>query len=151
MSDFSNDYLALEGLLISRLIDQVPALTDILGAADLDGVTDSQVAVPSAHIIYLGDQVPEGKNSQSGCSQIVYQRWLVYLVVRNLRSPVTGADNRADAGPLITQVNTKLQGWKPSTEFGELLRITPPPVRYHGGNGYFPLAYKARITTRGSS
>jgi hypothetical protein len=74
---------------------------------------------------------------------------VVYLVVRNLRTTVTGADNRAEAGPLITQVNAKLQGWKPSAEFGELLRITPPPVRYRHGNGYFPLAYKARTISRG--
>ena len=149
MSSLIDDYLALETLLIDRLTDQVPALDEALSAADLDGITDAQVNTPSAHVIYLGDLVPEGAKFNSGCSQIVDQRWLVWVVVRNLRTTITGADNRADAGPLLVTINAALQGWKASPEFGELKRITPPAVRYRNGNGYFPLAYKARITSRG--
>jgi len=143
-----DNYLDIENALIERLKSEVPAFFDVLGWVDLPSVRDSSLPDSAALVIYNGDIIPVGASAGKGAVQKVVQRWMVVVVVRNVRDMQGGADARTDAGLLITQVLKALSGWQPLPESRELVRVNAPKPDFNDGFGYFPLAFEAIIITR---
>lgn len=146
------DYLAAEALIIARLTAQVPELRAVLGAAELDGLAEAQQQTPNAQVLYEGDALPGAEGSRAGnaAAQVVLQRWLVIVCVRNRRDAKAGAGARQAAGPIVSKVIAALQGHQLSTDFRALRRITPPRSApgYSAGFAYFPLAFEAQLMTQ---
>ena len=105
-----DNYLALEGLLIARLRDQIPDIPS-QGVKDLAGV--KTLALPNASLfVYLVGDHP-GETADLGANQQIRQSWTVEVVVRNTFQAATGAGARQEAGPLLAQVIRALSGWTP--------------------------------------
>ncbi|WP_212679719.1 phage tail terminator protein [Undibacterium rivi] len=141
----STDYLQLEDVLVDRLKTDMTGLRAVMTATDLASVQDARQVAPAAHVIYIGDQIGEGSQSQgsTGASQVVTQHWMVVLVVKFAGTPTTGKGNRKIAGPLITQLLKSLSGWQPPNKsFSTLRRINAPKVGYDNGFAYYPFAFK---------
>lgn len=143
------NYLSAEALIKARLSEAARDLPRVLAAADLDGVIEKSQTTPAIHLVSLPDSIPQGKNDSAVRSknQIVYQRWMVVIVVKN----VSTADRlREDAGPYISGTIKALQGWPPSAEHGHLHRVEAPyRPTYRNGFGYFPLLFTTKIITTG--
>ena len=145
------NYLAVESLIIDRLTAEVPALRAVLSADALTDLTEGVQTTPAAYVLYDGDDVPstDGKRAGDGARQLVSQRWLVVLAVRNARG---GADAREDAGPLLTQILAALAGYHPQPAppaqvYRPLKRAQAPRPGYHAGYGYFPLLFTTEVLT----
>lgn len=138
-----DDYLALEDQLVNRVKLSLPELKAVLTATDLASIQDDRKNELSAHVVYLGDDIPEGPDSQgsAGKIQVVIQNWLVVLVVK-FAGTATGKGNRKVAGPLISKLLLGLQGWQPAGSFKPLRRANAPRVIYSNGFGYYPFAFK---------
>lgn len=145
------DYLALEGLIIARIeaaAGVALGLRRLCGAADLDGVKAEGQVTPAVYVLYAGERVP-AERTQQGAVQIIEQRWLAVLALKNRRDTRTGEAWRREAGPMLTRLNTALQGWRPSREYGPLIKAAAPGPGFEAGFGYFPLAYHSRIVLKG--
>jgi len=144
-----DNYLSVEPLIKARLQEAARELPKVLAADDLEGVKEASQMTPAIHLLNLPDYIPQGKGDSAirGKSQIVHQRWLTVIVVKNVRD---AAALRQAAGPLISGVIKALQGWKPSKEHGEMYRKDAPYRQtYRNGFGYFPLLFTTRIITTG--
>jgi hypothetical protein len=143
------NYLSVEALITDRLKEPARSLPQVLSAGDLEGVKEASQKHPAIHLINLPDAIPNGKNDSAvnGKNQIVQQRWMVVIVVKNVS---TSAKLREDAGPIISGAIKALQGWKPSPEHGHMLRKDAPYRQtYRNGFGYFPLLFTTQIITTG--
>lgn len=134
-------FLALEPDLVQRIETAVivPGLK-VLTAAQLAGVQANAQPVPAVHVIYDGFATLRAEN---GLAEIV-ERWLTVVAVRNVRSARSGADARADAGPILDGVFAALYGWQVSG-VKPLQPILPPRPGFDAGFGYYPLAWAARL------
>ena len=145
------DYLALEGLIIARIETAVSAdlgLRRIAGAADLDGAKTEGQVTPAVYVLYGGERVPAERTHQ-GAVQVIEQRWLAVLALKNRRDTRTGEAWRREAGPMLTRLNACLQGWRPDRDHGPLIKAAAPGPGFEAGFGYFPLAYHSRIVLKG--
>lgn len=143
------DYLAAEAAIIGRLKEQVAGFAGVLGAGDLGAVEEKSQQTPAAHVLYDGDVVAGGGDGRGGnnAAQMVMQRWMVVVAVRNARDPLGGTGARADAGPLITGVIRALSGWAPTEFHRPLRRVQAPRPGYNKGFAYFPLVFEGQILT----
>lgn len=146
-----SNYLALEPLIIARLQSQVTGLRAVLSADDLADLATGVQTTPAAYVLYDGDDVPAtpAMRAGDGARQLITQRWLVVLAVRNARG---GADAREDAGPLLSQCLTALAGHHlqptpPAHIFRPLKRAQAPRPGYADGFGYFPLLFTTEVMT----
>lgn len=110
MTALTDNWLAAEPLLVSRIKQQATGLRAVYTAADLaalEAPADPRAsALPAAHILYAGDQLVEV--ADNGEAEVVDQIWCVAIVARNDR----GADAlRAEVGPLVSQVLQAMAGW----------------------------------------
>lgn len=142
------DYLSAEPLIVDRLRLQVAAVPDpnVMTAADLSGVEQRAQHTPALHIIYDGDE-PAGESGQSeaGDAQVIWQRWLVVVAVRNVRDTTGGAGARAMAGPLLVSVIQALAGWRPSVDHSPMIRSSAPRPVFDAGFAYYPQLYRTAI------
>ena len=139
---------AVEPLIIARLKERVPGLRSVDGALDVMDAISGSRPPPAAAVIWDGESVPRGDTHQVGGEQIVEQRWLVVLGIRNVRAAATGGGLRDEAGPLLLQINATLQGWRPGLGFGRLSKAGAPPPHYQDGYAFFGLRYAVRIVMR---
>jgi hypothetical protein len=139
-----DDYLSAEDLLTAR-IQAVTGIVSVLSAASLPGLAETAQKTPCVHVLYDGDRIGEGKNAQ-----IIHQRWLAVLAIRNARD-ATGQASREQAGPLLSALIQQLQGWKPSPQHGLLVRIEAPEPAYTPNFAYFPLAFETALATTGAT
>lgn len=151
-----DDYLILENLLVARIKEAMPDLKAVMTAMDLSKVSAGSKVEPAAHVIYLGDEIGEGANSQggTGVAQVVTQIWMVVLVVKFAGTVTTGKGNREKAGPLIAQLLKALSGWQPADGVARvplttLRRTHAPKVGYDNGFAYYPYAFKTTHVTLG--
>ncbi|ATG73679.1 hypothetical protein AN401_07250 [Zobellella denitrificans] len=151
------DYLAAEGLIVTRLEAQLADVAGlkILRPADLAGVAELAQHTPAVHVLYGGDVVSTPPTVDQGNYQPLRQRWLVVLAVRNATrtggGQLTGQQVRESAGPLLSQIIAALGGWRPGQGYGPLVRVAAPAPAYRpGGYGYFPLQYETVLLTRAS-
>jgi len=137
----------VEAALIAHIGDTVGSLKKVLGAADLAGVQERQQVTPAVHVIYQGDDVPTGQHDRGyfGSPQVVHQRWLVAVAVRNVRGIREGTAMREEAGPILAQVITALEAWQPPAPWRPMKRAPSPPPWYSNGFGYFPLLFTTEV------
>ena len=140
------NYLAAESLIVARLKAQVSGIAHHLTAADLAGVREERQHTPATHTLYDGDDL--GDRAGDGLAQLIRQRWMVVVAVKNARDTRRGAAARAEAGRHITAVLQALAGWSPGTGLGPLVRIPGPrPAFSPGGYAYFPFTFHTVIDT----
>lgn len=143
------DHLALGALLVARIRDRVADLPLVEQLHDVDAIEERLNARRAgAIVVYDGDRL--GETAGRGAAQIVHQRWLVVLAVRNARGADTGEGARAQAGPLITALLTALQGWQPGADHRPLVRVAAPAPGYSPAFAYYPLAFEAPISVIGA-
>lgn len=144
------DYLVVGGLIVQRLREQVPELQLVEQLQDMDNIEERlQARRVGALVIYDGDRL--GDTAGRGAAQVVHQRWLVVLAVRNARGADTGAGARATAGPLLSVVLTVLSGWQPSDAHRPLARVAAPRPGYSPAFAYYPLAFEAAMPILGAA
>lgn len=143
------DYLAPWDLIMERLRDQVPELQAVLSAPDLAAIREDQQRTPNAQVMYDGDDVASGDGASAGrgAAQVVYQRYLVYLCVRNVRDPGRLAGAFGEAGPLVSKIIKALAGWQPSSDFRPLRRTSAGKPLYSPGYVYFPVGFSTQLIT----
>lgn len=144
-----DDYLAAEGRIRDHLETELADLAGlkVLSAADLAGVTEGAQHTPALHVIYMGDAVPQA-DAVDQPYQVLRQRWMVVVAVRNARTQRSGQAVREDAGPILSRVIRALSGWRPGQGLGALARTTAPaPAFTPGGFGYFPLQFETVLMT----
>lgn len=148
------DYLSAEAAIIARLKDPVLAIgfKDVPGAGELAGIEETTQQTPAAHVIYDGDTLPGGSGSNAGnnSAQVVVQRWLVVIAVRNVRDVKGGSGARAEAGTLISKVIAALSGWSPTNSHRPMRRVQGPRPGYNKGFAYFPLMFETQLFTGGA-
>lgn len=144
------DYLAAEELIITRLGPSGKNVTrHILSATDLAGVDEQKQLTPAVFVLYDGDRLGDSAGRNSG--QMIYQKWLLIVAVRNVKGQKTGKGARDEAGPIITKVLDAMLGWSPGTDYQPMQRVVAPRPGYSpGGYAYFPLAFETRVTTGGT-
>lgn len=138
------DYLGAEPALLAR-VSAIPGIHSVLSAADLSDLAETAQRTPAVHVLYMGDEVNEGR-----LAQVVKQRWMIVLAVRHARDK-SGSHARETAGPLLSALLDSLQGWRPTEWHEAMVRINAPEPAYTPGYAYFPLQFEALMTTKGAS
>ncbi|WP_027671304.1 phage tail terminator protein [Rheinheimera baltica] len=140
MLDIAEDYLATEQHL-EAVLKNIEGLRKVYCSADMAEVTDKTQATPCAHVIYMGDKVPE--SVQAGSLIHVTQTWLVVLAVR--LSP----DSSKEAGKLLARTLRGIQQNSFVQGIGPLNRVNAParPL-LKSGFGYYPLAFEVRFRVK---
>lgn len=145
------NYLEAEEGILLRLKDQIADLKGVYGMADLASVRDRAANLaPCVCVVYDGDTIPGGEGGRGGQgeAQTVLQRWIAWLIVRNVNNVHEGVAVRAEAGPLMSAVIKALAGHKPGTSFGRGLRRTSAPrVLYDAGVMHIPVAFELPLIT----
>lgn len=138
----TDNWFWFEPLAVARLKEKLPDLASkVFTAAEFPGLQDNEVPpAPALHLVYIGDR--EGRKSARQDLEIVAQRWAVVIVVRNVRNLTRGEGLREDAGPLIMQVVTALQGWRPVTASDPVRRLGSLGARYVNGFLYTPMIFE---------
>lgn len=140
------DYLSAGPLIIAR-IKAKTGIEDVRPARELAGIAESAIRSPSVFVVYGGDTL--GANGGRGQAQVVRQRWVVVLAVRNATQGDGGEATATEAGPLITELLESLQGWEPSTNHGPLERKQAQQPGYSPAFAYYPLAFDCQLFTIG--
>ena len=144
-----DNYLKIEGLLKEKLRDCVSDAKAVYSVSDLAAIQEKAQVTPALHVLYSGDQLPgaDGNQTGTGRGQMVFQRWMVVIAVRNVRDVQGGEGVRESAGALISSVIKAVQGWNPSCEFRNFKRVSAPTPVFNAGFGYFPLAFEIQLVT----
>lgn len=135
-------FTAAEPLIVGRVREAVPALRDVLTAAEIEDIADSRQAVPAAHVLYSGYEVLKHNPSAAR----IRTTWAVVIVTRNRGAKSDGAPARDKADPILDDVAGALIGWKPDTNHSSLTLVSGAEPFYLGAYGYFPLAFQTETT-----
>ena len=142
-----DDFLSAEGLITDRLKAAAPQLESVYTAQDLASAGEGAQRTPAAHVML--DGLAPGEVRADGINARWTQTWGIVVAVRNAnpRNP-SGAHNAA--GPVLTEVLTALQGWRPSEDHSPL-EPTSSSYRptYRAGFAYMPLAFETRLIIKG--
>lgn len=143
------NYLEAEQLIKAKLETELASNSPkvhVKTAADIAGIEEDSQRTPAVYIVYDGDTV--GEDAGYGQSNIVKQRYMAVITVRNKSTIRSGEKTREDAGELLSQVISILSGWKPGNGYSELKRVDSIPPGYSAGFGYFPVAFEiTKVTT----
>lgn len=141
------DYLAAEPLIVARLRDQVHELRQVLPLEDVTRLPESAVASPMAYVVYDGDEVVEGEGrARQGASQLVRQRWLVVLGIRNAAQAARDrVPTHGTAGALIAKAIAALAGWQCAPFRAPLYRVNAPRVSYGANFALYPLMFAGEL------
>jgi hypothetical protein len=143
-------YFAAEPLIVARVRAQMPALKQVFGMADLATLRDNATQfAPCVCVVYDGDEIPQAESARAGAgaAQVVLQRWVTWLIVRNVREAQRGEATREDAGPLLSSLISALAGWQPEASFRPLRRGPSPRPLYQVGTLHFPVLFLAPLVT----
>lgn len=140
MLDIAEDYLATEEHF-ETVLAQVTGLKKVYCSADMAEVTDKTQVTPCAHVIYLGDKVPE--SVAAGSLTHVTQTWMIVLAVRLSR------ESSKEAGQLLARTLRAVQKNSFVQGIGPLNRVnaTARPL-LKGGFGYYPLAFEVKFRVK---
>lgn len=140
-----DNLLALEALIVNKLKQDLNGFNQISGMPDLETIKSNVLQfTPACWISWDGDKVES--TSAGGMDSKINQRWLVFIVVRNVSELIKGAASRNEAGLLMMQVYRALQGWQPQG-YTELVRATAPAPVYSAGLLIAPLAFETTFIT----
>jgi hypothetical protein len=139
----TDNYLAAEKIIVEHLRANVPDINDVLSVTDLVGIDEISQPAPAIYVAFNGDSPVE--DAKWGMAQSFLQRWMIWLVVRNLRGP---GHERHDAGKLSAQIIDALGPNRPP-EFKQTIRRTGigSPIRKESGYTYYPFQYELLVVT----
>lgn len=144
MSLPTEDFLALEPLIVDRLKARCPAARAVLSVDDLADVAERSQTAPALHVVYGGFRVSGGADSAR--SAVTEQRWLVVVVTRcSAQRGAAPAETRARSGVLAREALAALMGWRPVPGMRPLALATPPNPIFSKGMAYIPLAFTALV------
>ena len=133
----SDNFLALEALLVDRLTRQLTPGTSVLTAAQFAGMTTPQS--PAVYVTFESYRPGERK----GAVLPVEQTWQTVAVVRNAKT-LREAGMRDQAGPILSEIIAALYRWSPEG-FRPLDLVAAPGPVYDNGFAFFPLAWSATL------
>jgi len=140
----TEDFLALETLIIARLKALCPAARAVLSVDDLADVAERSQTAPALHVVYGGFRVNSA--TDNGRSAVTEQRWLVIAVTRcSAQRDAAPAEARARSGVLAREALAALMGWRPAPGMRPLTLSTPPNPIFSNGMAYIPLAFTALV------
>lgn len=139
--------LAALPAIISRLKAECPDLREVYDSADSAAVTERQMPTPNAHVIYGGYAVAgsEGTRAGFGKAQIITQRFLVWISVKNARDQASKKETLLQAGVLFMGVFKALAGWTPIVGMKPLRMVSPPGAIYTAAFAYIPIAFQGDL------
>ena len=138
------DLFSAQALIITQLTEQVPELRVVRGARDLPSIRERPGTTPAAYVLYDGQDAGVG----AGREQVVEQKWLVVVVIRNARDALFGQGERQEGGPVLLHICQPLLGWQPGPEYGALSLIHTPAPSFNEGFGFYPLRFATRMVLR---
>ena len=133
--------------VVSRLKQLVPDLAMVIAAPDVETALESQVTSPAAHVIYDGYAVPGASTARAGAgqTQVLIQRLLVIIAVKNARDQARKREAIDMAGELFIGCFVALAGWSPLVQARPLRLATAPRPLYGPAWAYVPLAFECEI------
>ncbi|MEZ3140805.1 hypothetical protein ACBQ88_17195 [Citrobacter braakii] len=144
------NYFYLAPLIRKRLVEKVPELINVYGAAEFSRLETFDPVTPCAFIIYNGDVTPSSMQNTGGVlrlTQSVTQRWLVVICV-NYSDPM-GLDDEmlTEGGSLLSDVINAVSGWSPDEKGASPLHRSNQnlPPDYGDGLGFFPVIFETQI------
>lgn len=139
-----DNFYSAEMPIIDRLKERLE-LSAVYSQADIDGLRKSGGQPDEAvAVIYRDFRVQDA--DQESLDLLLFQRWLIVPMSRNVREIATGAGARDAAGELLLRVIKALNGWRPTAEHGPLLLTAPgAPRQYRDGVAYAPAQFETLI------
>lgn len=128
--------------ILDRVKAQVPGLKAVLPAWDLASIEERSQVCPAAFVL-LDHELPID-SADKGAKQMVAQRFLVVLSLRNAQDTLGGTGIRNEAGTLLRGIAAALSGWAPTPDHRPLKRIGGPRNLYTPGYAYLPLGFETR-------
>ena len=107
-------YFAAEEAIASRIAENVPELKSAVGYRQPRHWSAAQRR-PFVAVI-LEEPEPAGRN---GNRTLIKQRWRITLVV-DMINEHSGANARAEAGPILTKIISALAGWTPGQDMAPM-------------------------------
>lgn len=139
MLNIKDDYLIAEKAL-TAMLEACDQFKKVYSAHELGDVDERSQITPSAHVLYMGDSLPE--SAQGGATSQVKQTWLIVLACR------LSIHERA-AGGLIASTLNAIAGKTcryGSDTIGPFKRINSPiKPRFTASHGYYPLAFSIQL------
>lgn len=142
------DFFALESLIIAKLQADVTALKLVSGWGDFFKKGFSTQINPAAYVIYGNYKTKGDEKNRQGKAQLITQKWVVALVVRNVTKSDSNEKVRVDAGPLLLEIFQSLNNASLSNDHGNLFFINAMAPTYAAGVGIFPLAFESQFVIR---
>lgn len=141
------DYLFIGPLIERRLQEELDPGTPVEGIERLSQARDAQdLRALVVYVMWGGDRFDGGDAGRAGggTSQRLFQRWIVWVRVRNASQAAKDARN-AGAGPLLSVVHKALAGWEPEGALRKLVRTQGPAPDYQAASGLYPLAFEINL------
>jgi hypothetical protein len=140
----NTDFLRFGDALKAHITDKLEGIRAVKMAGELSGLEERSIGSPSIFIIYQGDRPP--RDSMQFATHYTTQRWLVVIAVRNKTDAAGSEGTQRQAGPVIGELISIMEGWHPGDGIRRPQRIpAPAPGWSPGGFGYYPVAYEVDI------
>lgn len=141
------DYLFIGPLIEARLAEQLGENIAVESIEQMSQVRDNaELRELVVYVMWGGDRfnTTEGGRAGAGASQQVYQRWIVWVRVRNESQADLAARNRR-AGPVLSATHKALAGWMPEGGLRPFVRAQGPTPDYRTTSGLYPLAFEINM------
>lgn len=123
-------------------VDDLAPLADALeGAKPAEIANRLSALAPRCPAAFVGYDAELTQWDSEDGGHLLFQRWLVVLVVKNAADTSRGGGVLADAGPLLMKLIGGLSGWKPDIQhLGALRHVAGPRPVFGTGIGLFPVS-----------
>jgi len=140
------NYLFLQPLIEQRLRAVLGAELPIEGIEELAQVGETDQRPKVVYVMWAGDAFDDSDagRAQRGASQMVRQRWMVALRIRNV-SQVDKAARHKEAGSLLSQIHKAIAGWSPEGVSRAFVRSGNLAPNYTKTSLY-PLGFAIQLT-----
>lgn len=142
----ADNYLMLQPLIEAHLKAEIAENIPVDGIEGMAQAGAEDLRPMVIFVLWAGDVFETGNGrAMGGAAQVVAQRWLVLLYLRNASFADRDARNKA-AGAKLSKIHRALAGWPPlgatpgtQTKFQ---RITGPKPDYTKSSGLYPLMFE---------
>lgn len=141
------DYLFIAPLIEQRLRTTLDVGVPVEGIEQMSQAREAQdLRATVIYVMWGGDRFDGGDLGRAGggASQRLWQRWIVWIRVRNASQASKDARN-AGAGALLSAVHKALAGWEPEGALRKLVRTQGPAPDYQAASGLYPLAFEINL------
>lgn len=145
--------LACYPAVMARMAD-VPGVSAVLEAADLEAVTSDRKLRPQDGAVYV---VFDGftPDSTAGSKTILRERLsFSFILAKRQYAPNRLQYSQEGVGETITAIKAAFQGFDPVDETGRPLTAEPftaraaLPIAYHEGFAFFPMRFETAVTIK---